>query len=93
MNTLSSGSGGAPGAHDTNSPGSNANVVTSDSAGNGGAGSNNNNNNNGGGGSGGGNGGPSGSAIKKRRKSDTKPLSQINKCINEKRRREQVHNY
>ena len=28
--------------------------------------------------------------VKKRRKSDSKPLSQINKCLNEKRRREQV---
>lgn len=33
---------------------------------------------------------PGAGGIKKRRKSDSKPLSQINKCLNEKRRREQV---
>ena len=82
MNTLSSGSGsgGAPGGHGSSSPGNN--VGASDSTGSGGAGSS---------GGGSSNSGTSGSAIKKRRKSDTKPLSQINKCINEKRRREQVN--
>jgi hypothetical protein len=100
MNTLSSGGGGGGGgsSSNSNSPGlgnNNNNNTASSSP----TTTNNNNNNStssgGGGGAGGSNGlhGPSASAgaIKKRRKSDTKPLSQINKCLNEKRRREQVY--
>lgn len=98
MNTLSSGGGGGGGgsSSNSNSPGLGNNNNTASSS----PTTTTNNNNNstssggGGGGAGGSNGlhGPSASAgaIKKRRKSDTKPLSQINKCLNEKRRREQV---
>jgi hypothetical protein len=93
MNTLSSGGGGggSGGSSNSNSPGNNNNTASSPPT----TTSSNNNNSSSGGGAGGSNGlhGPSASAgaIKKRRKSDTKPLSQINKCLNEKRRREQVN--
>jgi hypothetical protein len=96
MNTLSSGGGGGGGgsSSNSNSPGlgnNNNNTASSSPT----TTNNNNSTSSGGGGAGGSNGlhGPSASAgaIKKRRKSDTKPLSQINKCLNEKRRREQVY--